>query len=110
MAAGRDAVLPAEKPADRGPGNQQGQRPTQDRTCKSTEGPLRNIVDRPAPTANTPTHSLPELDTLSSDSIDSLRAQLCLMNRRLDEVQKEFVKSKEELEESSTARSPFVPG
>ncbi|RRT68485.1 hypothetical protein B296_00010366 [Ensete ventricosum] len=38
MAAGRDAVLPAEKPADRGPGNQQGQRPTQDRTCKSTEG------------------------------------------------------------------------
>ncbi|RZR89381.1 hypothetical protein BHM03_00017084 [Ensete ventricosum] len=49
-----------------------------------------------------------ELDTLSSDSADSLRAQLQLMNQQLNEVQKEFVKSKEELEESSTTRFPFV--
>ncbi|RZS20052.1 hypothetical protein BHM03_00052551 [Ensete ventricosum] len=31
------------------------------------------------------------------------------MNRRLDEVQKEFIKTKEELEESSKGGSPFAP-
>ncbi|RRT47665.1 hypothetical protein B296_00053590 [Ensete ventricosum] len=31
------------------------------------------------------------------------------MNRRLDEVQKEFIKSKEELGESSKGGSPFAP-
>ncbi|RWW26564.1 hypothetical protein GW17_00009044 [Ensete ventricosum] len=33
----------------------------------------------------------------------------CRMNRCIDEVQKEFVKSKDELEESSMIVSPFVP-
>ncbi|RWV76799.1 hypothetical protein GW17_00062474 [Ensete ventricosum] len=50
-----------------------------------------------------------ELDILSSDSVDSLRAQLPRVNQRLDEVQKEFIKSKEELGESSKGSSPFVP-
>ncbi|RWW67072.1 hypothetical protein BHE74_00025509 [Ensete ventricosum] len=51
----------------------------------------------------------PELDALSSDTTDSLRAQLRQVNQRLDEVQKEFVKAKEELEKSSKDSSPFVP-
>ncbi|RWW33120.1 hypothetical protein GW17_00002195 [Ensete ventricosum] len=50
-----------------------------------------------------------ELDTLSSDSIDSLRAQLRRVNKRLDEVQKEVTKSKEEAGESSKRGSPFAP-
>ncbi|RRT81511.1 hypothetical protein B296_00011112 [Ensete ventricosum] len=59
------------------------------------------------PRGSTPT-SL-ELDTFSSDSADLLRAQLRRVNQRLDKVQKEFVKSKEELRESSKDGSPFVP-
>ncbi|RZR79185.1 hypothetical protein BHM03_00004817 [Ensete ventricosum] len=51
----------------------------------------------------------PELDTLSFDSTDSLRARVPQVNQRLNDVQKEFVKSKEELEESSKGGSPFVP-
>ncbi|RWV91577.1 hypothetical protein BHE74_00045008 [Ensete ventricosum] len=51
----------------------------------------------------------PELDTLSFDSTDSLKARLPQVNQRLNDVQKEFVKSKEELEESSKGGSPFVP-
>ncbi|RWW86706.1 hypothetical protein BHE74_00004498 [Ensete ventricosum] len=49
-----------------------------------------------------------ELDTLSSDSTDSLRAQLQRVNKRLDEVQK-VMKSKEEAGESSKQGSPFAP-
>ncbi|RRT81363.1 hypothetical protein B296_00005203 [Ensete ventricosum] len=41
--------------------------------------------------------------------MDSLRAQLRQVNPRLDEVQKEFVKSNEELRESSKGGSPFAP-
>ncbi|RWV94825.1 hypothetical protein GW17_00042601 [Ensete ventricosum] len=53
-------------------------------------------------------HMAPKLDTLSSDSTDSIRKQLRQVNQRLDEVQKEFIKSKEELGETSKGRSPFV--
>ncbi|RRT58408.1 hypothetical protein B296_00021041 [Ensete ventricosum] len=67
------------------------------------------MVDRSTPFTNSPTHNMPERDTLSSNSTNSLRAQLRLMNRCIDEVQKEFVKSKDELEESSMIVSPFVP-
>ncbi|RZR72090.1 hypothetical protein BHM03_00010264 [Ensete ventricosum] len=52
--------------------------------------------------------SLP-YQTLSSDSTDSLKAQLRQVNRRLDEVQKEFTESMEELGKSSKGRSPFTP-
>ncbi|RRT37757.1 hypothetical protein B296_00027796 [Ensete ventricosum] len=37
-----------------------------------------------------------EPDAASSDSTDLVREQLCQVNQRLDEVQREFVKSKEE--------------
>ncbi|RZR99670.1 hypothetical protein BHM03_00029263, partial [Ensete ventricosum] len=38
-----------------------------------------------------------DLDTLSSDTTDSLREQVCRVHQRLDEVQKEFLKSREEV-------------
>ncbi|RRT55075.1 hypothetical protein B296_00020725 [Ensete ventricosum] len=54
-------------------------------------------------------HAPPELDIISSDSTDSVREQLRQVNQRLDEVQREVVKSKEELDESSKGGSMFVP-
>ncbi|RWW87045.1 hypothetical protein BHE74_00004140 [Ensete ventricosum] len=38
-----------------------------------------------------------------------MREQLRQVNQRLDEVQREFVKSKEEVGETSKGGSPFVP-
>ncbi|RZS27414.1 hypothetical protein BHM03_00060869, partial [Ensete ventricosum] len=46
-------------------------------------------------------------DVISSDSTDSVREQLRQVNQRLDEVRREFVKSKEEVSESSKGRSSF---
>ncbi|RRT82990.1 hypothetical protein B296_00010395 [Ensete ventricosum] len=51
----------------------------------------------------------PNLDTLSSDSTDSLREQVRQVHHQLDEVQKEVLKSKEEFGESSKCGSPFTP-
>ncbi|RRT59850.1 hypothetical protein B296_00017798 [Ensete ventricosum] len=45
---------------------------------------------------------------LSSDSGDSLREQVCQVHQRLDEVQKEILKSKAEVGESSKGGSPFT--
>ncbi|RWW69166.1 hypothetical protein BHE74_00023255 [Ensete ventricosum] len=42
-----------------------------------------------------------EPDVVSSNSTDSVREQLRQVNQRLDEVQRDFVKSKEEVEETS---------
>ncbi|RWW11095.1 hypothetical protein GW17_00025318 [Ensete ventricosum] len=53
-------------------------------------------------------HIPQEPDTLSSDSIDSLRVQLRRMNKWLDEVQKEVTKSNEEAGESSKRGLPFA--
>ncbi|RZS23176.1 hypothetical protein BHM03_00056045 [Ensete ventricosum] len=50
-----------------------------------------------------------DFDTLSSDSTDSLREQVCQVHQRLDEVQKEVLKSKGEIRESSKGGSPFTP-
>ncbi|RWW50633.1 hypothetical protein BHE74_00043098 [Ensete ventricosum] len=52
---------------------------------------------------------LPDPDAISSNSTDSIREQLRLVNQKLDEVQKDFAKSKEEVSENSKAGSPFVP-
>ncbi|RZR96322.1 hypothetical protein BHM03_00025318 [Ensete ventricosum] len=57
---------------------------------------------RPMAECNTPDSrrtalSYPEPDTLSSNSTNSFRAQLCSVNRHLDEIQRELIKSKEEL-------------
>ncbi|RWW14162.1 hypothetical protein GW17_00022083, partial [Ensete ventricosum] len=49
------------------------------------------------------------LDTLSADTNDSLREQVRRVHQRLDEVQKEVLKSREKIEESSKGGSPFTP-
>ncbi|RWV83858.1 hypothetical protein GW17_00054481 [Ensete ventricosum] len=54
-------------------------------------------------------HTPQDQDTLSSNSTNSFRVQLRRVNERLDEVQKEVIKSKEEVAESSKHKSPFAP-
>ncbi|RZR83919.1 hypothetical protein BHM03_00010646 [Ensete ventricosum] len=54
-------------------------------------------------------HVPSELDVISSDSTDSVREQLHQVNQWLDEVQREFVKSKEKIDENSKGGSPFIP-
>ncbi|RRT45599.1 hypothetical protein B296_00020383 [Ensete ventricosum] len=50
-----------------------------------------------------------DFDTLSTDTADSLREQVRRVHQRLDEVQKEVLKSREEVGESSKGGSPFTP-
>ncbi|RZR91243.1 hypothetical protein BHM03_00019329 [Ensete ventricosum] len=52
-------------------------------------------MGRHTTTVSTSVHSMPDPDTLSSVSIDSLRAHLRLINQKIDNVQKEFIKLKE---------------
>ncbi|RWW52699.1 hypothetical protein BHE74_00040865 [Ensete ventricosum] len=53
-----------------------------------------------------PVQTSPDLDTLLSDTTDSLREQV---HQRLDEVQKKILKSRGEIGESSKGSSPFTP-
>ncbi|RWW67870.1 hypothetical protein BHE74_00024662, partial [Ensete ventricosum] len=69
--------------------------------------PQQQWASRPHPSAKLRTFLGSQ--TLSSDSTDSLKAQLCQVNRRLDVVQKEFTESMEELGKSSMGGSPFTP-
>ncbi|RRT35401.1 hypothetical protein B296_00043744, partial [Ensete ventricosum] len=75
----------------------------------------RNVNKPEHPAAQSVSHSrdvihmAPDLDIISSDSTDSVKEQLRQVNQRLDQVQREFVKSKEEHGESSKGGSPFVP-
>ncbi|RZS07660.1 hypothetical protein BHM03_00038531 [Ensete ventricosum] len=56
-----------------------------------------------------PVQTGPDFDTLSSDTADSLREQICQVHQPLDEVQKEVLKSRGEIGESSKGDSPFTP-
>ncbi|RRT59144.1 hypothetical protein B296_00022130 [Ensete ventricosum] len=49
------------------------------------------------------------LDTLSTDTTDSLREEVRRVHQRLDEVQKEVLKSREKVGDSSKGGSPFTP-
>ncbi|RWW12345.1 hypothetical protein GW17_00023989 [Ensete ventricosum] len=49
-----------------------------------------------------------EPDVVSSDSTNSVREQLRQVNQRLDEVQKDVVRSKEEVGETTKGRSSFT--
>ncbi|RWW44403.1 hypothetical protein BHE74_00049853 [Ensete ventricosum] len=51
----------------------------------------------------------PRTNVISSYSTNSVREQLRQVNQRLDEVQRDFVKSKEEVGETTKGRSPFIP-
>ncbi|KAJ8486115.1 hypothetical protein OPV22_018600 [Ensete ventricosum] len=50
-----------------------------------------------------------DLDTLSTDAANSLREQVRRVHQRLDEIQKEVLKSREEVGESSKGGSSFTP-
>ncbi|RWW76489.1 hypothetical protein BHE74_00015420 [Ensete ventricosum] len=87
---------------------------------KQVEPPQRRVAEARAgsPTtapARSQSHSCdsvqtsPDFDTLSFDSTDSLREQVHQVHLRLDEVQKEVLKSKGEIRESSKSGSPFTP-
>ncbi|RWW64132.1 hypothetical protein BHE74_00028651 [Ensete ventricosum] len=54
------------------------------------------------------TQASPDLDTLSYDSTESSREQVRQVHQRLDKVQKEVLKSKEEFEENSKGGSLFT--
>ncbi|RRT34330.1 hypothetical protein B296_00017988 [Ensete ventricosum] len=56
-----------------------------------------------------PVPTEPDFDTLSIDTADSLREQVRRVHQRLDEVQKEVLKSRGEVRESSKGGSPFTP-
>ncbi|RRT32100.1 hypothetical protein B296_00048198 [Ensete ventricosum] len=56
-----------------------------------------------------PIQTGPDFDALSSDIADSLREQVRQVHQRLDEVQKEVLKSRGEIGESSKGGSPFTP-
>ncbi|RRT32973.1 hypothetical protein B296_00045773 [Ensete ventricosum] len=56
-----------------------------------------------------PVQTGPDFDTLSSDTADSLREQVCQVHQRLDEVQKDVVKSRREIGESYKDSSSFTP-
>ncbi|RWW53821.1 hypothetical protein BHE74_00039643 [Ensete ventricosum] len=62
---------------------------------------------RPAPAPSASAHSLLDPDTFSSDSTDSLREQLRLVNQRIDDVRK-TLRTKDERGESPLCGSPFV--
>ncbi|RWW00421.1 hypothetical protein GW17_00036619 [Ensete ventricosum] len=51
----------------------------------------------------------PDFDTISSYTADFLGEQVCQVHQRLDEVQKEVLKSRGEIGESSKGGSPFTP-
>ncbi|RRT56554.1 hypothetical protein B296_00030944 [Ensete ventricosum] len=55
-----------------------------------------------------PVSTKSDFDTLSTDTADSLREQVRRVYQRLDEVQNEVLKSREEVEESSKGGSPFT--
>ncbi|RZS20756.1 hypothetical protein BHM03_00053313 [Ensete ventricosum] len=52
-------------------------------------------------------HSFSDPDTLSSDSTDSLREQLCLVNQRIEDVRR-TLRTKDERVEGPLCGSPFV--
>ncbi|RRT31976.1 hypothetical protein B296_00049407, partial [Ensete ventricosum] len=56
-----------------------------------------------------PIQTEPDFDTLSTDTADSLREQVRRVHQRLDEVQKEVLKSRGEVGENSKGGSPFTP-
>ncbi|RWV77746.1 hypothetical protein GW17_00061387 [Ensete ventricosum] len=56
-----------------------------------------------------PVPTEPDFDTLSTDTADSLREQVRRVHQRLDEVQKELLKSRGEVGESSKGGSSFTP-
>ncbi|RRT78009.1 hypothetical protein B296_00012576 [Ensete ventricosum] len=69
---------------------------------------LNASVSQPTSRSRNVMHTPLEPDVVSSDSTNSVREQLCQVNQRLDEVQRDFVRSKEEVGETTKGGSPFA--
>ncbi|RWV85966.1 hypothetical protein GW17_00052185 [Ensete ventricosum] len=74
---------------------------------KSDQAPLGGAAKRPEPALSALAHSFPDPDTLSSDSIGSLREQLRLVNQRIDDVRR-TLRTKDEYGEGPLCGSPFI--
>ncbi|RWW55566.1 hypothetical protein BHE74_00037790 [Ensete ventricosum] len=92
-------------------------RPSQGEYAGGAPGPLveATIENSNASVSQPPNRSRdvirlpPEPDVVSSDSTNSVREQLRQVNQRIDEVQRDFVRSKEEIGETTKGGSPFAP-
>ncbi|RZS23788.1 hypothetical protein BHM03_00056763 [Ensete ventricosum] len=82
------------------------------RTTEATtkyDGMVSNMRSKDLSRSCDPIQIDPDLDTLSSDTVDSLREQVRQVHQRLDEVEKEVLKSRGEIGESSKGGFPFTP-
>ncbi|RRT67126.1 hypothetical protein B296_00004264 [Ensete ventricosum] len=80
--------------------------------CQVVEASAASPTPAPAPSQShscDPVQTGPDFDSLAFDTIDFLREQVCQVHQRLDEVQKEVLKSRGEIGESSKGGSPFTP-
>ncbi|RRT48923.1 hypothetical protein B296_00035463 [Ensete ventricosum] len=69
--------------------------------------PPSDVVRQSTSTPSASVRSMPDPYTLYWDSVDSLRAQLHIVNQRIDDVQK-VIRMKDEYGESSLGDSPFI--
>ncbi|RRT60777.1 hypothetical protein B296_00030338 [Ensete ventricosum] len=76
---------------------------------ESPAAPNRGIPPDVEPPQPQVAEARPDFDTLSTNTADSLRKQVRQVHQLLDEVQKEVLKSREEVGESSKGGSPFTP-
>ncbi|RWV89272.1 hypothetical protein GW17_00048580 [Ensete ventricosum] len=74
---------------------------------ESDQALLGDAARCPTPTPSALVCSFSDPNTLSSDSADSLRAQLRLVNQRIDNVHK-TIRMKDERGESPLCGSPFI--
>ncbi|RZS15288.1 hypothetical protein BHM03_00047115 [Ensete ventricosum] len=68
---------------------------------------MGDAIKQPEPAPSASTRNFPYLDTLSSDSTDSLREQLHLVNQRIDDVRR-TLRTKYEHAEGPLCGCPFV--
>ncbi|RRT31823.1 hypothetical protein B296_00045815 [Ensete ventricosum] len=81
-----------------------GSRPREARAASPTPMPARSQSR-----SYNPIQTEPDFDTLSTDTADSLREQVRRVHQRLNEVQKEVLKSRGEVRKNSKGGSPFTP-
>ncbi|RRT39428.1 hypothetical protein B296_00055297 [Ensete ventricosum] len=74
---------------------------------ESDQALFGDVARCPTPTPSASVHSLSDPDTLSSDSSDSLRVQLCQVNQRMDDIHK-TIRTKDVRGESPLCGSPFI--
>ncbi|RZS12699.1 hypothetical protein BHM03_00044178 [Ensete ventricosum] len=89
------------------PGNPARRRGATGSGCRSPPASPTPTPARSQSRSYNPVSTELDLDTLSTDTADSLREQVRQVNQRLDEVQKEVLKSRGEVGESSKDDSPI---